>query len=374
MARGTQLTRSTGERAILIERRDGGGDNAAGAGGQRSAGGQSVILAVGSVLLTASGSIIGLVYSQMQERAAQAEKLSLERSESLNTVASIIDTRVIRAVQVQKALKLGAPTAELDAAWSAYQDAFIAYNDNSVKTYIAIRRIIQQERPTFFERAINNDITPVLSKWDQCLSYAYRLRVEAEREAPFRGGRWWDRQPEINAAATDCGSPAPIVRACSSNVMSGLYDMSLRSRADTPTAEAAWLTDKARFSQVRVACPVAYDAFWRENGRDITHRPAKAFTLYNPTFGEARTVSRGSRLPAPAPAPAAPEETPLALPPQTSMDEGFGTGGLSLLPPDIQAATARQGRSDGVAAAVGRAADKVLRTLGRGQAGTAEAR
>ena len=368
MARGTQLTRTTGERAILIDRGDGGGN---GGGGQRSAGGQSAILAVGSVLLTASGSVIGLVYSQMQERAAQAEKLSIERAASLNTVASIIDTRVIRAVQVQKALKLGAPTAELDAAWTAYQDAFIAYNDNSVKTYIAIRRIIQQERPTFFERAINNDITPVLSKWDQCLSYAYRLRVEAEREAPFRGGRWWDRQPEINAAASDCGSPAPIIRACSANVMSGLYDMSLRDRAETPAAEAAWLTDRSRFSQIRVACPVAYDAFWRENGRDVTHRPAKAFTLYNPTFGEARTTARGAR--SPAPAPALPEETPLALPPQTAMEEGFG-GGLAWSPPHAPVATAGPSRSDSVAGAVGRAADKVLRTVGRGQAGTAEAR
>jgi len=346
-----------------------------GGGGGRSTGGQSVLLAVGSVLLTASGSAISLVYSQMQERAAQAEKLSVERAASLNSVASIIDTRIIRAVQVQKALKLGAPTAELDAAWAAYQDAFIGYNDNSVKTYIAIRKIIQQERPTFFERAINNDITPVLSKWDQCLSYAYRLRVEAEREASFRGSPWWGRQPEISAAAGDCGNPAPIIRACSGHVLNGLYDMSLRDRSQTPAAEAAWLTDPSRFSQIRVRCPAGYDAYWRENGRDITHRPATTFKLYTPKFGEARTAARGLRPTEPAPA--APEDTLSALPPQSSLDEGFGGEGLAMAPSRAATPAGAPKRAEGFAAVVGRAADgalTALRSLGGGPAQAAEAR
>lgn len=353
----------------------GAGEALSGGGGGRSTGGQSVLLAVASVLLTASGSAITLVYSQMQERAAQAEKLSIERAASLNSVASIIDTRIIRAVQVQKALKLGAPTAELDAAWAAYQDAFIGYNDNSVKTYIAIRKIIQQERPTFFERAINNDITPVLSKWDQCLSYAYRLRVEAEREASFRGSPWWGRQPEISAAAGDCGNPAPIIRACSGHVLNGLYDMSLRDRSQTPAAEAAWLTDKSRFSQIRVRCPAGYDAYWRENGRDITHRPATTFKLYSPKFGEARTAARGLRPPEPAPA--APEDTLSALPPQSSLEEGFGGSELAMSPTGSPTLIIAPKRAEGFAAMVGRAADSALstlRSLGAGQAQAAEAR
>ncbi|MCF8504740.1 MAG: hypothetical protein K9G59_07480 [Caulobacter sp.] len=352
----------------------GAGEALSGGGGGRSTGGQSVLLAVGSVLLTASGSAISLVYSQMQERAAQAEKLSVERAASLNSVASIIDTRIIRAVQVQKALKLGAPTAELDAAWAAYQDAFIGYNDNSVKTYIAIRKIIQQERPTFFERAINNDITPVLSKWDQCLSYAYRLRVEAEREASFRGSPWWGRQPEISAAAGDCGNPAPIIRACSGHVLNGLYDMSLRDRSQTPAAEAAWLTDPSRFSQIRVRCPAGYDAYWRENGRDITHRPATTFKLYTPKFGEARTAARGLR---PAdPAPAAPEDTLAAPSPQSSLDGSFGGNGLAMAPSRAPTKISTPKRAEGFAAMVGRTAGSTLstlRSLGAGKAQAAEA-
>jgi len=351
----------------------GAGEALSSGGGGRSTGGQSVLLAVGSVLLTASGSAISLVYSQMQERAAQAEKLSVERAASLNSVASIIDTRIIRAVQVQKALKLGAPTAELDAAWAAYQDAFIGYNDNSVKTYIAIRKIIQQERPTFFERAINNDITPVLSKWDQCLSYAYRLRVEAEREASFRGSPWWGRQPEISAAAGDCGNPAPVIRACSGHVLNGLYDMSLRDRSQTPAAEAAWLTDPSRFSQIRVRCPAGYDAYWRENGRDITHRPATTFKLYAPKFGEARTAARRPAEPA---APATPEDTLSAPSPQSSLNEGFGGEGLAMAPTRSPTKISAPKRAEGLAATLSRAADSALSTLhslGAGRAQAAEA-
>lgn len=306
MARGRDLARTQQARALFASGPDDSGArfvNASSSG--RNTGGHSVLLAVGSILLTASGSAVGVVYSQMQERAAQAEKLAVDRAAALNSVASIIDTRIIRAVQVQKALKLGAPAAELNAAWGAYQDAFIAYNDNSVKTYIAVRRIIQQERPTFFERAINNDITPVLSKWDQCLAGAYQMRVEAERDAEFRGGRWWDRQGEIRDAATACGSPAPIVRACSSHVLAGLYDMSLRTRADTATAEKLWVTDPVRFSQVRASCPLGYAVYWEENGKDITHRPSPMRTLYSPK------VSGGLK----AAPPTAPEETPLAAAP-----------------------------------------------------------
>jgi hypothetical protein len=306
MARGRDLARTQQARALFANSPDDSGFAFQGGGsGRGNTGGHSVLLALGSILLTASGSAVGVVYSQMQERAAQAEKLAIDRAASLNSVASIIDTRVIRAVQVQKALKLGAPAAELNAAWSAYQDAFIAYNDNSVKTYIAVRRIIQQERPTFFERAINNDITPVLSKWDQCLAGAYQMRVEAERDAEFQGGRWWDRQGEINATATACGSPAPIVRACSSHVLAGLYDMSLRGRNETATAEKLWVTDPARFSQIRASCPLGYAVYWEENGKDISHRPSAVRTLYSPKIGG------GLKTPV-APVP---EETPLAAPP-----------------------------------------------------------
>lgn len=306
MARGRDLARTQQARALFANSQDDSGFAFQGGGSARGAtGGHSVLLAVGSILLTASGSAVGVVYSQMQERAAQAEKLAIDRAGALNNVASIIDTRVIRAVQVQKALKLGAPAAELNAAWSAYQDAFIAYNDNSVKTYIAVRRIIQQERPTFFERAINNDITPVLSKWDQCLAGAYQMRVEAERDAEFRGGRWWDRQGEIRDAATACGSPAPIVRACSSQVLAGLYDMSLRRPSETAAAEKLWVTDPARFSQIRASCPMGYAVYWQENGKDIAHRPSPVRTLYNPKIG-------GGLRAAP---PTVPEETPLVAPP-----------------------------------------------------------
>ena len=148
MARGKDLVRTQQARALFANSPDDGGFAFQDTGGSSrgTTGGHSVLLALGSILLTVSGSAVGLVYSQMQERAAQAEKLSVDRAAALNSVASIIDTRIIRAVQVQKALKLGAPAAELDAAWGAYQDAFIAYNDNSVKTYIAVRRIIQKER------------------------------------------------------------------------------------------------------------------------------------------------------------------------------------------------------------------------------------
>lgn len=306
MARSRDLARTQQARALFASSPDDSGARFVNSGsGGGNTGGHSVLLALGSILLTVSGSAVGVVYSQMQERAAQAEKLAVDRAAALNSVASIIDTRIIRAVQVQKALKLGAPAAELNAVWGAYQDAFIAYNDNSVKTYIAVRRIIQQERPTFFERAINNDITPVLSKWDQCLAGAYQMRVEAERDATFRGGRWWDHQPEINAAATACGSPAPIVRACSSHVLAGLYDMSLRGRSDTAAAEKLWVTDPARFSQIRASCPMGYAVYWEENGKDIAHRPSPVRTLYNPKIG-------GGLRPI---TPPVPEETPLAAPP-----------------------------------------------------------
>ena len=306
MARSRDLARTQQARALFASSPDDSGARFVNSGsGGGNTGGHSVLLALGSILLTVSGSAVGVVYSQMQERAAQAEKLAVDRAAALNSVASIIDTRIIRAVQVQKALKLGAPAAELNAVWGAYQDAFIAYNDNSVKTYIAVRRIIQQERPTFFERAINNDITPVLSKWDQCLANAYQMRVEAERDATFRSGRWWDHQPDINAAATACGSPAPIVRACSSHVLAGLYDMSLRGRSDTAAAEKLWVTDPARFSQIRASCPMGYAVYWEENGKDIAHRPAAVRTLYNPKIG-------GGLRPI---TPPVPEETPLAAPP-----------------------------------------------------------
>lgn len=358
MARGRDLARTQQARALFANSQDDSGFAFQGGGGRRNTGAHSVLLAIGSVLLTASGSAVGVVYSQMQERAAQAEKLAVDRAASLNSVASIIDTRIIRAVQVQKALKLGAPAAELDAAWTAYQDAFIAYNDNSVKTYIAVRKIIQQERPTFFERAINNDITPVLSKWDQCLASAYQMRVEAERDATFRGGRWWDHQPAINAAATACGSPAPIVRACSSHVLAGLYDMSLRGRRETEAAEKLWVTDPARFSQIRASCPLGYAVYWEENGKDVTHRPSPVRTLYSPKIG-----SGGLR----APAPAVPEETPLAAP-QTSSDEIFSGGSFAWRVSPPEAPKAR-----GLGDVFGKAVTAV-RSMGAARAEPGEAR
>ena len=361
MARGRDLARTQQARALFANSGEDSGFSMGGGGsGRGSTGGNSVLLAIGSILLTASGSAISLVYSQMQERAAQAEKLSVERAASLNSVASIIDTRIIRAVQVQKALKLGAPAGELTAAWAAYQDAFIAYNDNSVKTYIAVRKIVQQERPTFFELAINNDITPVLSKWDQCLSYAYQMRVEAERDATFRGGRWWDEQAAINTAASTCGSPAPIIRACSSQVMAGLYDMSLRSRSDTAAAETLWVTDPVRFSQIRANCPMGYAVYWQDQGKDPTHRPSDARTLYNPQMGAPRRA---------APAPSIPEETPLAAP-QTSSDEALGMGGGSLAWQPV--APPQPPRNPGMAGVLDRAV-KAIKGLRGGRAEAAEA-
>jgi hypothetical protein len=359
MARGRDLAR-TQARALFAKGGEDSGarlvnDGGLSSGGGGRTGGHSVLLALGSVLLTASGSAVGVVYSQMQERAAQAEKLAVDRAAALNSVASIIDTRIIRAVQVQKALKLGAPAAELNAAWGAYQDAFIAYNDNSVKTYIAVRRIIQQERPTFFERAINNDITPVLSKWDQCLANAYQMRVEAERDATFRGGRWWDHQGEINAAATACGSPAPIVRACSSHVLAGLYDMSLRGRNETAAAEKLWVTDPSRFSQVRASCPMGYAVYWEESGKDIAHRPSSARTLYSPKF------SSGLK-------PLPPEETPLPAQPQTSGEEAFSVGGAFPWQPVAPPALVRRPDAGG---ALGKAI-RAVKSLG-GRAEAAEA-
>ena len=95
------------------------------------------------------------------------------------------------------------------------------------------------------------------------------------------------------------------MRACSSHVLAGLYDMSLRGRSDTAAAEKLWVTDPARFSQIRVSCPMGYAVYWEENGKDIAHRPSPVRTLYNPKIG-------GGLRPI---TPPVPEETPLAAPP-----------------------------------------------------------